>query len=112
MQPDRRRAVSLLVRDRCPRDDAWSRGRAHVCDHDSRRHPLDTDHGPADVLFRCWSVIGVQGMTPGVVVAYMRAAAAIWSAATPVISATRSSGNSLTRARNSSNPVVHLATKS
>src|SRR5258708_5694665 len=26
----RRRAVSLLVRDRCPRDDAWSRGRIHA----------------------------------------------------------------------------------
>src|SRR5260370_18242847 len=30
MQPNRRRAVSLLVRDRCPRNDAWSCGRIHA----------------------------------------------------------------------------------
>src|SRR6476620_5769273 len=31
MQPNCRRAVSLLVCDRCPRNDAWSCGRIHAC---------------------------------------------------------------------------------
>ena len=61
---------------------------------------------------RCWSVIGVHGMTPGVFVAYIRAAAAIRSGSHPVIAATRSRGNSSTRRRNASKPEVQRATKS
>src|ERR1700745_3659783 len=31
MQPNCRRAVSLLIRDRCPGNDTWSCGRIHAC---------------------------------------------------------------------------------
>ena len=66
----------------------------------------------AEVELRCWSVIGVHGMTLGVFVANMRAAAAIRSGGQPVIAATRSRGNSATRARKASKPTVQRSAKS
>ena len=66
----------------------------------------------AEVLETCWSVIGDQGMAAGLLPAYSLAAAAISSALTPVIWATRSNGYCLTRCAKASKPTVQSRTKS